>query len=234
MNGQRSLRPGRLLVATIAVLGLASGCGESSGASPTVPITDTTVGHPSVITDHGPLGAGTYRIDLTAPRTEITLDADGWYAGRPSAQFNALNLYPSDPDAYVLFFRPEAVYDDDDTNPDPVPTDLAAWLRARPALTVGRAIEVALDDRPALRFDATVTAPDRTCDLGDRTRVRCTVLAPVPGNEPLRFAAGDRVRFWVLDVEGPLLIAVTHRGDRFESFVGTGAAVVESVHFLDG
>lgn len=66
-----------------------------------------------------------------------------------------------------------------------------------------------------------------------RSHCACS-LAPVEANEPFRFSAGERIRFWVLDIDGPLLISVSHFGDQFEGFVDGGAAVVESIPFLDG
>lgn len=220
---------------------MVAGCGSSSEqpskASPGAPPTDETVtptpAGPTVITRNGPVEAGPYRIDVAEPPIEITLDGEGWYAGRPQPAFNAFNLYPSDPDAYLVVFRPEAVYDDGDTNPDPLPANLTRWLRDRPSLNVGQPTGVTIDGRPATRFDATVAKPNTTCDMGDGKDTPCALLAPVPANEPLRIAAGEKVRFWVLDVDGPVLVMVSHRVERFDSWVSDTAAVVESLHFVD-
>ena len=220
----------RVALSVVVLMLLAAGCGTSDSQKPkTAP---RATDEPTVITLHGPVEAGTYRIDAAKPRFEITLNGDGWFAGEPAESFNGFNLYPSDPDGYVLLFRPAKVYDDKDQNPDPVPADMATWLHDRPQLRAGEPVATELDGRPAVRFDATVTHPDRTCDLGDGTKGRCAVLAPVPNNEPWRFVAGERVRFWVVDLDGPVVVTISHRAEAFEAFSARAERVVQSLHFL--
>lgn len=60
---------------------------------------------PTLITTHGEVDDGTYRIGVAEPPFEFTLEGDGWFVGEPHAGFNGFNLYPGDPDAYVLILR---------------------------------------------------------------------------------------------------------------------------------
>jgi hypothetical protein len=228
-----------IAVAVLTTLAIASGCGSDTrpadAPARTPAGTDTSrrpSAAPSVISGlPGPVSAGTYRVDVAVPAFEITFDDAGWFAARPSASFNAFNLYPRDPEAYLLFFRPAEVYDDADLNPDPLPRNLVRWLRTRPGLDVGPATRTSIGGHRAVRFDARVTSHRRTCTWGDGLRVPCAVIAPVPGNDAYRFPRGERIRFWVLDLDGPLVISLSDHRARFDVFASRAEPVVESVVF---
>jgi hypothetical protein len=57
------------------------------------------------------------------------------------------------------------------------------------------------------------------------------VLAPVEQNEDYRFGVADKVRFWVLDVDGQTVITVSDTADHFDAFVEQGQQVIESMQF---
>lgn len=179
----------------------------------------------------GPIAAGRHRLVAFAPPIELTVLDDGWYVGQPGSTFAAINRYPSKPDAYVVVLRPTQVFDASYPNPDPVPADVGQWLHDHPGLSTTAFVDVTLDGRPARRFDVTVTGADRTCDLGKAEDSPCVVLAPIPENEDFHFAAGERIRFWILDLEGPVVIAVSDRPDHFGEFLPQAEAVIASLSF---
>ena len=174
---------------------------------------------------------GRYRLDAFEPPIEVTVPGSGWYAAEPTATFAAFNRYPSEPESYIVVLRPAGVYGATYPEVEPLPEDLAVWLHAQPAFTATAMRDATVGGRPAQRFDATVSNPDRTCDLGERMATDCVVLAPIPKNEDFRFGAGDRIRFWVVDVDGPLIIAVSDRPDHFEEFLPQAERVVTSLRF---
>ena len=206
-----------------------AGSEDPSGTtSPTATATGSTV-----LTGKGSRAAGTYRITQTDPPFELTLEGDDWWAGEPQKELVAFNLYPSDWTAYVTVVFPDSVFDDEDTNADPLPKDMVDWLRHRPGLKVGPAVETEIDGRPAVRFDAQLTNGIHRCDDGEGGQAGCLLIAPIPANEDVRIYEDERFRFWVLDLDGPIIISVSQVEERFDEFVDRGTAVVESIDFLD-
>ena len=226
-------KPSRSVTLTAgALLLLLTSCGTSDTETPKAATKVTN--EPTVITLHGSVKAGSYRNETADPPFDVTLPSDDWFAGEPSKTFNGFNLYPSDPNGGITVIRFTAVYDDKDLNPDPVPPDVAAWLHDRPQFQVTAPLHTQLDGRPAVRFDATVSHPDHSCDIGDGAKHRCAMLAPVPANEAFRFAGGERIRFWVLDLDGPVVVTMSHWAKDFDAFAVEAERVVESIRFLDG
>jgi hypothetical protein len=229
---------GRVLGALLLAAGLLGACGADDGSdsAPASSIAassseDSGASEPIVLADRGPVGPGEYRWEVFEPTIDFTLARDGWWYGLPQQGFAGVNRYPSEPDLAVLVFRPTAVYEADGITATDPPEDLAAWLQAHPLLTTGPAEATQLDGRKAVRFDVTVTASNRPCDLGDGVKVPCAVLAPIPNNSDARSGVGERSRVWVLDLDGPTMISVTATADRFDEFVEEGQAIVESMRF---
>ena len=51
--------------------------------------------------------------------------------------------------------------------------------------------------------------------------------------EDYRAFEDEKSRVWVVDIDGPVLIAVSQVNERFDGFVDRGTEVVESIDFLD-
>ncbi len=150
-------------------------------------------------------------------RLEVT--DDGWYAAEPMATFVALNRYPARENDYVIAFRPAAVFEPNTLNAGPVPPQLAQWLHDRPGFTASPIESVTVTGRTAQRLDVEVSGPAEQ------------VIAPVPDNENYRFSAGDRIRFWVIDVDGPVIVSASAPGDGFDAFLPRAERVVSSLRF---
>lgn len=219
---------------------LLAGCGsddsgDASGSdepTSTTSATATPTG-PIDLTGKGSRPAGTYRVNETRVPFEITLNGEGWWAGEAQEEFMAFNLYPSDWTAYVTVFFPTEVFDGTDTNSDPLPKDMVRWLRNRPGLKVTKAIETEIDGHPAVTWEAELVDGIHECSDGEGGTVDCLLVAPIPLNEDYRAFEDEKSRVWVVDIDGPVLIAVSQVNERFDGFVDRGTEVVESIDFLD-
>lgn len=215
------------------VVSAACGSGDDDSSDAAATSTSTTLASsssPAVVKLNGPIKAGTHRFETFEPPFDFTVERDGWYAGRPAADFVGVNRYPSEPDSYVTVFRPKSVFTEG-TTVGAVPPDLVQWLHDRPGFESTAVRETTVGGRPAKSFDVKVTGGDGTCDKGDGTQGPCVVLAPIPDNEDYRYGAGERARLWIVDLDGPVIVSVSDVGDHFDTFLPEGEAVVASMQF---
>lgn len=129
--------------------------------------------------------AGTYRTTAFEPPLQFTV-GDGWRA-----------MFPDDPDEIALEQGGEAIFlamsrvsrvvDPGTFVGADVPDDLVAWLTQHPALATSEPRSVEIAGISGMLVDA--------CVLGDRE-----IFAYETGN--MRVINGDRVRFYVLPLEG--------------------------------
>lgn len=209
--------------------------GDASGSEEpsTSPTPSETPTGPVVLTGKGSRAAGTYLIDVTDPPFELTIDGDDWWAGEPQQEFVAFNLYPSDWTAYVTVLFPDEVFEGKDAASAPLPKDMVHWLRHRPGLKVSKAITTEIDGHPAVQWDSELVDGLHECSDGEGGLADCLLIAPIPQNEPYRTFEDEKSRVWVLDIDGPVIVAVSQEAERFDGFVDRGTAVVESIDFLD-
>jgi hypothetical protein len=232
-----------LFVALGLAASVAAGCGTSGDdQAPDAIVTSTSTDatatteasvsdEPTVLRMSGPIAAGRYRFEGFVPPLDFQVADDAWYAGQPSATFVGVNRYPTEPAAYVTVLRPTEVFGSAYPDTEPVSPDLAQWLHDRPGFTATDITETTIDGHAAKRFDVTVHDGPHLCDMDDGDQGGCVRIAPIEGNEDYRFYDGEQTRFWVLDLDGPVIIAVSDLAAGFVDFLPLGEAVVSSMRF---
>jgi hypothetical protein len=112
--------------------------------------------------------------------------------------------------------RPEDIH--------PAPADLAAWLEAHPRLKTSGAAPVQVGGAAGVQIEATVSS-------GFSNVARLFVSA---ADEMLFVEAGERIRFFVIDVgsETVLIVLESPSQKDFEELLGPAEKVLASVRFL--
>ena len=102
-------------------------------------------------------------------------------------------------------------------------------LRLDPALAVSETSAASLGNRPALVVDVTVAAGAGRCDPASSL-----VLFHGEGSSPFMIQGGERVRLYVADGDGEVIVAAVTAPDvRFADVVAAAAPVVASIRPVD-
>ena len=163
----------------------------------------------------GPLQPGRYTSTRFEPQLELTLGS-GW-----------AEQFPDDNDelaldhdgGFLAITRVSSVVDPSGSGTTDAPDDLFAWLTAHGALTVEHTEDVTVAGLPGQMLEATVA---KTAEM----------FAYPTGN--MRVVEGDRVRYYVVPLDGPdLTIVVASQGTRFEDLIAAVEPVVDSLEIVE-
>jgi hypothetical protein len=129
---------------------------------------------------------------------------------------------------YILIANLAEVIDPASGDPAPLPDDVAAWLADHPMLDVAGPARRTIG---GLRFREVegVPGPDADYDVNGELvlaqgREASSTRVFVAADHRFRLAAGDTP-------DGPLLVGIVARADRFEEFLPTAEAIVASLEF---
>jgi hypothetical protein len=129
---------------------------------------------------------------------------------------------------YILIANPAEVIDPGTGEPAALPDDLAAWLADHPMLDVTGPVQRTMGGAPFREVEG-VPRPDAEYNVNGElllARGRAASGAPifVAADHRFRLAAGD-------GPDGPLLVGIVARSDRFEEFLPTAESIVASLEF---
>jgi hypothetical protein len=196
---------------------------QTAGATPTPARSNPAAAVP--LPGSGRLEPGVYSTDLITPKTVLQLPCCFEVASHDSG---LLVLGEVGLARYIVLTNPDDVFDPETGEPAAVPRDLASWLAEHPGLDVDAPISAEVAGLPAQHI-AGVPRPDADYNAnGELNLTRKRAVAPF-------FVSSDhRFRLTVVDApDGPLLIAIVARSDRFEEFLPKAEGILDGVSFAD-
>jgi hypothetical protein len=214
----------RPVIALAIVAMLLAACSSSGAATPS----------PSV----APAPGGTFTSTVFAPAVTVTLPP-GWELASDEASYLLIRPAGSDTLGIHLFRDPQAASQDGSCPAEPAvgvgttSSDLSAWIRALPGLTVSEPRLATVGGLRGTVLDIGI-AKDWSASCPFANGLPTVPLIVAPGGIRWVMAGGERLRLYLLDVPGNGTVAIDvddFAGDQIDTLIGESLPIIQSMTF---